>query len=81
MKANPEKCHLLMKVNRSATIKIDQHIISKLLGVKIHSQLKFNNHLETIFKKAIQKVHISARITPFMCILNRNLLINTFFKV
>ena len=72
MKANPQKCHLLMNVNRSATIKIGEHTISngyceKLLGVKIDSQLKFNN-LETIIKKASQKVHVLARITPFMCI-------------
>ena len=57
MKANPEKCHLSMNVNRPATIKIGEHTISnsyceKLLGVKIDSQLKFNNHLETIIKKA-----------------------------
>ena len=57
MKANHEKCHLLMNVNRPATIKIGEQTISnsyceKLLGVKIDSQLKFNNHLETIIKKA-----------------------------
>ena len=28
MKANPEKCHLLMNVNRLATIKIGEHAIS-----------------------------------------------------
>ena len=28
MKANPEKCHLLMNVNRPATIKIGEHAIS-----------------------------------------------------
>ena len=57
MKANPEKCHLSMNANRPATIKIGEHTISnnyceKLLGVKIDGQLKFNNHPETIIKKA-----------------------------
>ena len=28
MKENPEKCHLLMNVNRPATIKIGEHAIS-----------------------------------------------------
>ena len=63
IKKNPEKYHLLMNVNRPATIKIDEHTISnsyceKLLGVKIDGQLNFNNHLETIIKKATQKVHV-----------------------
>ena len=59
MKANPEKCHLLMNVNRPATIKIGEHAISssfceKLLSFDIDSQLKFNNDLATIIKKASQ---------------------------
>ena len=63
MKATPEKCHLSINVNRPATIKICQYTISnsycgKLLGVKIDSQLNFNNHLETIIKKASQTVHV-----------------------
>ena len=42
MKANPEKCHILMNVNGPATIKIGEHTIlnsycDKLLGVKIDS--------------------------------------------
>ena len=68
MKASPEKCHLLLEVNRLATIKIGEHTISnsyceKLLGVKIDSQLNFNNHLETSIKKTSQKIHVLARIT------------------
>ena len=71
MKANPEKCHLLMNVNRPATIKIVEHNISnsyceKLLGVKIDSHLNFNNHRQTIIKKTSQKVHVLARITPYI---------------
>ena len=69
MKTNPEKCHLLMNVNRPATIKIGEHAISnsyceKLFSFDIDSQLKFNNDLETIIKKASQKVHVLARTTP-----------------
>ena len=41
---------------------------------------QFNNHLETIIKKASQKVHVLARITPYRCILKRKLLMNAFFK-
>ena len=41
--------------------------------------LKFNNHLQKILKKATQKVHVLARITPFMSIPKRKLLMNSFF--
>ena len=86
MKTNPEKCHLLINVNRPATIKIGEHTISnsyceKLFGAQIDSQLNFNNHLETIINKASQKVHVLARITPYiMCISKWKLLMNAFFK-
>ena len=52
----------------------------KLLSVKINSQLNFTNHLETVPKKASQKVHALARIMPCMCISKRKLFMNTFFK-
>ena len=83
--ANPDICHLLMNLNRSTTIKIGEHTISnshceKLVGVKIVSQLSFNNNLKTITKKCRQKVHVLARITPCLCISKRKLLINGFFK-
>ena len=73
-----------MNVNRPATIKIGDHTTSnsyceKLLSVKINSQLNFNNHFETS-KKARQKVHVLARITPYSYILKRKLLLNAFFK-
>ena len=69
MKTNPEKCHLLMNVNRPATIKIGEHAISNsyceklFIDIDINSQLKFNNDLETIIKKASEKVHVLARTT------------------
>ena len=86
MKANPEKCRLLMNVIRSATIKIGEHTISnsyceKLLGVKIDSRFNFNNHLETIIEKASWKVHVLARITTYKCTSKRKLLMNAFSRL
>ena len=84
MKANPDKCHLLLSTKEDKSIEIDGHKISnsnceKLLGVIIDSQLKFNVHLEALIKKANQKVHVLARITPYMSIPKRKLLMNSFF--
>ena len=66
-------------------MKTDEHTISnsyceKLLGVKINTQLNFNNHLEIIIEKSSQKVHVLARITSNMCVLKRKLIMNALFK-
>ena len=84
MKANSDKCHLLTSSTDSIAIKIkDNEILNseseKLLGVTIDNKLNFNNHLQKILKKANQKVHVLARITPYMSIPKRRLLMNSFF--
>ena len=85
MKANPNKCHLLTSVTTSsiALKKKDNETLNseseKLLGVTIDNKLNFNNHLQKILKKANQKVHVSARITLYISIPKRKLLINSFF--
>ena len=43
-------------------------MVKKILSVEVDNQLKFNNHRETIIKKASQKVYFLARNTPYMCI-------------
>ena len=57
MKANSDKCHLLMSATASIAIKIkDNEIVNseseKLLGVTIDNKLNFNNHLQKILKKS-----------------------------
>ena len=51
----------------------------KLLGVTVDGNLNFNCHFENILKKASKKVHVLARITPYMSIPKRKLLMNSFF--
>ena len=84
MKENLDNCHLLTSATASIAIKIkDNEILKsekeKLLGMTIDKKLSFNNHLQKILEKANQKVHVLARITPYMSIPNRKLLINSFF--
>ena len=84
MKAKHDKCHLLMSTLTSISIKIKDYIIKnsdneKLLGVTVDTNLNFNCHLENILKKASKKVHAIARITPYMSIPKRKLLMNAFF--
>ena len=49
MKANPDKCHLLLSKNRNFEAIINENRISntkfeKLLGVTFDNQLNFDNH-------------------------------------
>ena len=73
MKANHNKCHLLMSILRPISIKVKDYIIKnndneKLLGVTVDTNLNFNCHLENILKTASEKVHALARITSYMSI-------------
>ena len=71
MKTNPDKCHLPTSATSSIAIRIKNNEIlnsesEKLLGVTIDNKLTFNNRLQKLLEKANQKVHVLARITPFM---------------
>ena len=84
MKANHDKCHLLMSTLTPISITVKDYIIEnsdneKLLGVTVDANLNFNCHLENILKKASKNVHVLARITPYMSIPKRKLLMNSFF--
>ena len=82
MKANHDKCHLLMSTFTPISIKdytIKNIDYEKLLCVTVAANLNFNCHLENVLKKASKKVHVLARITPYMSIPKRKLLMNSFF--
>ena len=84
MKANPDKSHLLTSATAPIAIKMKHNEIlnsesEKLLCVTTDNKPNFNNHFQKILKKAIQKVHVLARITPYMSIPKRKLLMNSFF--
>ena len=57
MKANPDKCHLLLSKNENFEANINENNISntsfeKLLGVTFDNQLNFNHHISKICKTA-----------------------------
>ena len=71
-KLNPDKCKLLitnhandLSINVNNTIvKADKSV--KLLGVTIDNELKFNDHITNLCKKANLKLHELARISHLM---------------
>ena len=57
MKANADKCHLLVTRDTDVTAKIGELDVKnskeeKLLGVKTDSKLSFENHISSLYKKA-----------------------------
>ena len=62
MKANADKCHLLVTRGTDVTAKLGEFDVKnsreeKLLGVKIDNQLSFENHVSSLCKTASQKLH------------------------
>ena len=44
----------------------------KLLGVLIDNELKFDKHVENLYKNASQKLHALARISKYMSLRQRH---------
>ena len=85
MKENHGKCHLLLSTQEDANIQIENSIINcsrsqKLLGVVLDNKLKFEKHIENICQKANRKLNALARVTNYMELPKRRILMNAFFK-
>ena len=71
MKVNAGKSHLLVSGNVRATAKIDNNNIESekeqvLLDITIGSNRTFENDINNICKRAIQKLNALARVAPCM---------------
>ena len=82
LKANPDKFHLILNVNRNdICIEIQQFKIlnsnaQKLLGIKV-DKLFFDDHLRDLCNKASQKLHALARIAHYMQLLQKRTIMKT----
>ena len=62
MKANPDKCHLLISSSDKVSICVDNYNIKsskceKLFDIRIDNKLNFNTHIDEIYRKAGQKLN------------------------
>ena len=85
MKADPEKCHLLVKKDRRKKNKIRNNIIGnnkceKVWGIKVDSKLNFEAHVGDLCKKASRKMHPLAGVTPYKSFSKKRILYTAFFK-
>ena len=84
MKANSDKCHLIVSKQSCMNIKIgdiniENSTCEKLLGVKVDNKLNFIENLDGIIKKVSRKVSALSRIFPFMDLTKRRFLMKSFF--
>ena len=73
MKINSGKSHTLFSGNDNVSANIDNHTIisentNELLGIILDSKLSFKDHINSLCKKASQKLNALARIAPYMCL-------------
>ena len=73
MKLNEERCHLLVfgEEDTEISINVGPSVIKeskeeRLLGVVIDQKLNFKQHLDTVCRKASQKLHALARASTYM---------------
>ena len=85
MKGNTDKCHFLVSTSQELSLNVNSFKIKnsdfeKLLGVKFDSKLRFDQHITDLCRTASRKIQALARVTPFMNLSKRRLLMNSFFK-
>ena len=83
MKVNTGKSHLLLPGKSEANATIGNNYIESedeqvLLGIKTDSNLTFENHMNSICKKASQMLNALARIAPYMNVLKRKTTMKSF---
>ena len=87
MKLNSSKCYLFVCGHKyeSMICKIDNtqvietHLV-KLLGIQMESEVTFNNYLETVCKRASQKLNALSRLCLFIPLHKRKMSIQAFFN-
>ena len=84
MKGSTDKCHFIISSNDSSGFKIGNSLIKSSdreepLGVKIDAKLTFDDHIKDMCRKANSKLWALGRVTPYMSLGKKKLLINSFF--
>ena len=85
MKANSGKSHLLISGKEATHANVDGSMIKSskkeiLLGINLDSELKFEDHVNFMCKKASQKLYAVARIAPFMDLKQRRNIMKAFVE-
>ena len=85
MKANPEKCHVILSTNTRKEIRFANALIAsspgqKLLGITFDSELKFEEHINKICNIVNKKLNALHRIGSYMSLDKRKMLLRAFVE-
>ena len=85
MKSSSDKCHLIVSTNDTTEIQIGDFVIKssiteKLLGVTIDCKPNFDSHVKHLCNKANKKLRALARVTPYMTLEKKKIIMNSFFN-
>ena len=84
MKANHGNSHIFLSNKKLEKVMINDAVLTsrveeKLLGVTLDPELKkFEKHITGICNKAIQKTHVLPRVTSYVSLNKRRLLMKMF---
>ena len=83
LKANADKCHLILSTDEPFSINIDNEVIKnsnnkKLLGINLNNRLGFDTHVANICSRVSKKLHALARISQYMSIHKRRMTMKAF---
>ena len=86
MKENIDKSHLIMTCTEATTAMIDGLPIDSskaevLLGITIDHELKFDDQVNYLCKKASQKLNALARITSFLNFWKKRIIMKSFIEL
>ena len=78
LKANADKCHLILSTDELFSINIDNKVIKnsnnkKLLGINLNNRLGFDTHAANICNRVSKKLHALTRISQYMSIHKRTM--------
>ena len=85
MKATADNCCVLLSASNGLTVKINgvqikNCLFEKLLGITIDNDLKFEDHINNICRKANAKLSAFSRKAPHRDLPKRKQIINAQFK-
>ena len=83
LKPNASKCHFFLSPYQHSSINSDGSVIKssnseKLLGITIDSDFTFEEHINTLCRKASQKLHALPRISQYLSEHKKRILFKTF---
>ena len=83
LRANPDKCHLLINTDENVASKIKNQTITnssneKLLGILFNNKFDFDEHVTSLCRKVSQKLDTLAGVAQYKNLAQRRLIMNGF---